>query len=179
MLTVGSSGNKDQCSACPAGCDHCEDGVCKECSSGQFLNLLTNLCVAQCSTVGAYYNDATSNPVTGVCAACDPACKSCSGPDKNTQCPTCNDGWFSTGSNGCVKCDDKCATCTGTGNEKCITCKKTNLAAGVPGTYFLAPGNKCYDSNERCPTGLFMKDAPVTETDSNGASVSLIAHTCE
>lgn len=81
-------------------------------------------------------------------------------------------------------------TCTGAGKEKCKECKKSTpgtTGAARTGSYFLASGNadnnaKCYSGvvdiangiDDKCPAGLYMKDAPVTE---NG--VSLIAHTCE
>ena len=156
-------------------CATCSNGMCTQCNNNFFLNT-AGQCVQTCSA--GFWSDSRISDATadqsdwsGTCTACDQgpnACSSCTGPEL-TDCTGCNDGWFQDGSNGCVQCDSKCATCTGAGSDNCIQCKLSDLNAGTPGFYYLAPSS-CYDT---CPQGYYQKSVQ----DVNDPNIEIM--TCE
>ena len=55
------------------------------------------------------------------CPPCDDTCKTCSGPS-NTDCTSCETGFFLDKDGTCEPCDKSCATCDGPADTDCQTC---------------------------------------------------------
>lgn len=71
------------CMNCPSFCETCDQtGNCISCVVGSYFSPYDNLCHNPCP--GGFYG----NPVTLVCAACDPTCLTCHGPTSG-ECNSC------------------------------------------------------------------------------------------
>eukprot|EP00808_Paulinella_micropora_P025307 g7364.t1 len=72
--------------ACPQGCLACtQDLRCVRCNSSLFLLPgLSPVCVPDCTSQGAYFND----QVSGICVSCADGCATCNGPTE-TDCKSC------------------------------------------------------------------------------------------
>ncbi|EAR82808.2 hypothetical protein TTHERM_01081680 (macronuclear) [Tetrahymena thermophila SB210] len=96
------SSNPGQCTACTPSlnCKECSDSsTCKTCQTGYTLQ------------------------IDGSCKQpCDQSCKTCSTPQDATQCTSCNDGYYLSGSSvgTCSKCPSGCTSCTS--NSNCLAC---------------------------------------------------------
>ena len=148
------------CAACSAACSRCTDSSsyqCSACKPGFFLQPASTICLDSCPS--GYWGDTGIN----VCSACDAACSLCTG-SSNTQCLTCNSGfflqpvpqdttcisscplgfWEDATNHICAPCDYSCESCLGGTNNQCTACK--------PG-FFLQPASTiCLDS---CPSGYW------------------------
>ena len=146
------------CSSCHAYCSVCTgstNSACSACRAGYYLQPAPSAttCLSTCPT--EYWKDTTIL----VCAPCDVACSTCTGPNYN-QCSACKTGYFlqpssticlnscpngyyGTSSNTCAICHTYCSICTGSSNSACSACKS--------GYFFSAP-TSCVTA---CPSGTW------------------------
>ena len=147
-----------ECVGCDTACSVCSGSTpnqCSVCNPGYFLQPASTTCLSTCPD--GYYKDTTNN----ICAACHTACSACTG-SSNTECSTCNPGYFlqpppatttcinscppgyggDSTTRTCVQCHTYCSICTGSLSTQCSACK--------PG-YFLQPAPAVTTCSSTCP----------------------------
>ncbi|KAL4454048.1 hypothetical protein ABPG73_009847 [Tetrahymena malaccensis] len=93
----------NQCLPCQAPCGNCIDSAMK--------------CLS-CTPAQNYTLDLSNNKCTLVC---DSSCKTCSLPNNQNSCLSCNNGYYLNSSNQCQPCQAPCGSCI-TQATKCLSC---------------------------------------------------------
>lgn len=160
-----------QCKACNANCDECDDAnTCYTCSAGYYWNSTVNSCLAcsfaagsncgKCASDGKTCTDCAVgfyNSSSGVCTSCSANCTSCS----SNNCYECASGFYLVNDGQGVKyCSANCSlstliadstsmTCTACSTlfpwySDCNTCSsRTNCTACVGGKIPYSDGSNC------------------------------------
>eukprot|EP00347_Sterkiella_histriomuscorum_P006839 403351236 len=115
-----------------------------------------------------------SNPIDWLCMQCPTQCKSCNGPDSQTQCPTCNPGFYKL-NNGCYEqcpdsywgdktdfsckpCNPSCTLCFGPSASQCTNCSviyAENEIGVIDQKGYLLTGTEC--KIPKCIDGQFFQ----------------------
>ena len=150
-------------------CDQASPADCLSCIAGLYLQSNPpSTCQSLCDE--GYYGDS----ITGICAQCNVACDSCSGPSANEclSCPigkyllnsacvsSCPSTSFPTSDGLCTQCDSTCTTCNGASPTNCLTCSlPLYLSDNI--CYQKCPGTSGGDNStatclDECPVNTFL-----------------------
>merc|ERR1719272_2377527 len=184
IVSLCSGTDDTTCGDCTDNCNQCtgSGAQCTQCGPGYFLN--NQLCVSTCAD-GTYSNVDSTGAQT--CFACDPLCKTCSGPTSN-QCLSCNTPFNLDGSTcvnfcnlkteviefkpevgeGCLACDSSCGSCSGPATTDCLSCGANSVLTVDGDDKFCTEGN--------CVEGTFADSG--THQSIDGANVNVKCHTC-
>ncbi|EAR81968.2 REJ domain protein, partial (macronuclear) [Tetrahymena thermophila SB210] len=112
---------------CQINCKQCDyNQVCLQCFSGYYYQQNTKQCIP-CGS-NQFVNQFNQ------CQSCDPACKTCNGPNPNN-CLSCNIGlYYNQTTQQCI-CDTTCKTCDGPNPNNCLSCS--------PGLYYNQTTKQC------------------------------------